>query len=90
MVYCRIQKCGTSSWVNGTLRNIAQHLGIHNFEDQKRKTQFRYFEVKSVKTWKKILAGNPSAIVHVRHPFERLASGISCKIINRTSTTKVV
>ena len=76
MLYCRIQKCGTTSWVEGTLQRLAASLGLEEYKDIKRKRdKFKYFEVNSTQSWNHILEENPLSIVHVRHPFERLASG---------------
>ena len=76
MLYCRIQKCGTTSWVEGTLQGLAPSLGLEEYKDIKRKrNKFKYFEVNSSQSWYDIMEENPLSIVHVRHPFERLASG---------------
>jgi len=82
MLYCRIQKCGTTSWVEGTLQGLAPSLGLEEYKDIKRKrNKFKYFEVNDSQSWNHILEENPLSIVHVRHPFERLASGYLDKII---------
>jgi hypothetical protein len=75
MLYCRIQKCGTTNWVEGTFDRIAPELGLHKYSNQTRKQKLKYFEVKNTESWNKIVEGNPSAFVVVRHPFERLVSG---------------
>lgn len=75
MLYCRIQKCGTTNWVDGTFDRLAPELGLHQYSKQTRKQKLEYFEVKDTESWNKILEGNPSAFVVVRHPFERLVSG---------------
>ena len=75
MLVCRINKCGTSSWMYGTFQHIAASLGIDNYRSQTYKEKRRNFEVPSHEVLREILAEHPLSIVHVRHPFERLVSG---------------
>ena len=78
LLLCRINKCGSSSWVFATFQQLAPALGISNYEKQNRREKLKYFQIGSVDTLSKILAGKPFSIVNVRHPFERLVSGKDC------------
>ena len=77
MIYCRIQKCGTSNWILGIFKRLAPELGLHSYNSQNILDKINNFEVKSIESWETILKGNPLSFVVVRHPFERLASGMS-------------
>ena len=81
LLYCRIQKCGTTNWFEGTLARLAPLLGLKNYLNQTRREKRKNFEVKSLESWAHIMDGMPLTFVNVRHPFERLASGRICNII---------
>jgi hypothetical protein len=83
MLYCRIQKCGTTNWIEGTFDRLAPHLGLHQYSNQTRAQKLEYFEVKESESWIKILEGKPLAFVNVRHPFERLVSGRNLKHVTK-------
>ena len=81
MLLCRINKCGTSSWVHGTFEQLAPALGIKNYKQQRPADKKKHFEVASVEALSDILTRNPLSIVHVRHPFDRLVSGPDCYVL---------
>ena len=76
-----ISKCGTTSWMKSTLQKLSHGLGINNYRSLNFRSKRKHFEVTSLAGFREILSGNPYSIVHVRHPFERLASGKDFKII---------
>ena len=80
MLYCRIEKCGTTSWVYGTFQQLAPQLGIDKYANQTRDEKYSNFGIKSSRAFRDILTRNPSAIAHVRHPFERIASAYLDKV----------
>ena len=71
LLYCRIPKAGTTSWVVGTIGEMARKVGLK----MKSRPQIReHFEVKNIDMLNRILEGDPVSFANVRHPFERLVS----------------
>ena len=80
MLLRRISKCGTTSWMKSTLQKLSHDLGIKKYRSLNFLNKRKYFEVTSLAGYSEIMRGNPFSIVHVRHPFERLASGKDFKM----------
>ena len=78
LLLCRINKCGSSSWVFATFQQLAPSLGISNYQNENFRDKLKHFEIESVDALSKIITGKPFSIVNVRHPFERLVSGKDC------------
>ena len=68
LVYCLIQKTGSSTWIAGTFQKVAESRGMKF----KSRADFRKtFSIKSSKHWKSIQLKKPVIFSSVRHPFEK-------------------
>ena len=73
LLYCRINKAGSTTWLEGILMGLVQKLGIDfsNSRLHPRLALREKYKVKSMEHWKQILENNPISFANVRHPFER-------------------
>ena len=84
LLYCRIHKAGTTSWLEGTIMRLAEQLGMEfgKTDIGKRIALVERFKVKDMKMWKRIMKNNPISFANVRHPFERLVSGYLDSVVH--------
>ena len=68
LLYCKIQKAGTSTWLEGTFARLAEQMNLNlsgRFELK------NHFKIRNKAHWNEIMKRNPVSFANVRHPFER-------------------
>eukprot|EP00092_Neocalanus_flemingeri_P057251 GFUD01067983.1.p1 GENE.GFUD01067983.1~~GFUD01067983.1.p1 ORF type:complete len:289 (-),score=46.04 GFUD01067983.1:102-968(-) len=76
VLHCEIPKAASSTWTVGTFMKLADELGVpYRQNKEHERTDFqKYFQIKNMETFNRILEGDPVSFTNVRHPFERLVS----------------
>eukprot|EP00092_Neocalanus_flemingeri_P057252 GFUD01067984.1.p1 GENE.GFUD01067984.1~~GFUD01067984.1.p1 ORF type:complete len:291 (-),score=38.02 GFUD01067984.1:102-974(-) len=76
VLHCGIPKAASTTWTVGTFMKLADELGVpYRQNKEHERTDFqKYFQIKNMETFNRILEGDPVSFTNVRHPFERLVS----------------